>query len=253
MTDVFDPTKYSGSGMDELDSGSKMPQLKIIQELSPEKNKNKDEYIDGAEVGNVFFTPTHELVEVPITVLPVRMKALYAEWSPRSVGDGLIGLHDLNITQDPSYEKGRVKKYDEWLGKNELLMTHYWFMLAKIGDEFIEVILPMSKSQLKISRGMQETIRKFRYTGEHKDVVPPLFAQTFELSTEYLENDNGDGYYNWKLTNATALDFKNDGALLNAGAAAFEAAVAALPSPEPQKQLAAADTGDDETIDADVF
>lgn len=244
MSETFDITQHAGAGLEELDQGTRMPQLKIVQDMSPQKNKNKDEYIEGCEVGDIFFASTNEIVPQPVTLVPVRMKALYAEWSPRSVGDGLIALHDLDVTTRPEYEKGREKKYDEWLGSNELHMTHYWFFLAEINGEFTEVVLPMSKSQLKTSRKLQEDIRKFRYTGDHAKVVPPLFARTFKLTAEYEENANGDGYYNWKLAAPEVLDFTTDGALLNRASDAFKAAQAALPQADKPKALPSGDAID---------
>ena len=243
MSKTFDIAKHAGTGVDELDAGSKMPQLRIIQDMSPQKNKNKEEYVEGCDTGDIIFTVTDEILPSPVTIIPIRVKSLYVEWTPRSEGGGLVAIHDLSITTHPSYEKGRKDKpkYAEWLGSNELHMTHYWFFLAKINDEWVETMIPMAKSQLKTSRALQGAIQKFRYTEKYKVIAPPLFARTFELTSEYEENANGEGYYNWRIGNPTVLDFAADVATLERAAKAVDDAKASLPSPDapkPQPALA---------------
>lgn len=240
---AFDLTQTQGTGIEDLDQGGKMPNLRILQDMSPEVKKQKSEYIEGAEVGDIYFAGTEDIVSKPLNIIPLRMKALYTEWIPRDQGGGLNGIHPLTITSDSRYEKGRKAKYDEWLGENELLMTHYWFLLIEIDGEWTEAILPMTKSQLKVSRTLQGAIKKFRYAHD-KSIVPPIFANKIELKTVYEENANGDGYFNWHIGNFTTLDPEADEELLTRSHETGKNADAALPAPDAQAKpaLAVADS-----------
>lgn len=228
---AFDLTQTQVAGIEDLDQGGKMPNLRILQDLSPEVRKQKEEYIEGAEVGDIYFAGIEGLVKKPLEIIPLRMRALYTEWIPRDQGGGLEAIHPLTITADPRYEKGRKTKFDEWLGNNELLMTHYWFLLINVNGEWVEAILPMTKSQLRVSRALQSAIKKFRYP-DNTDIVPPIFANKILLDTVYEENSNGDGYFNWKIGDFTVLDPEADEALLTKAHETGKTADAALPEPE---------------------
>ncbi len=52
---AFDITKVSGQGMENLNTGSAMPFIRILQDLSPQIKKTKEEYVQGAESGDLFF------------------------------------------------------------------------------------------------------------------------------------------------------------------------------------------------------
>lgn len=232
----FDITANQGSGIEDLNQGGSMPLLRILQDLSPQVRKQKDEYIEGAESGDIYFAADECILGKSIEIIPIKMKPLYTEWTPRDQGGGLVGLHPLTITDDARYEQGRNARYDEWLGDNELLMTHYWFVRVLVNGEWVEALIAMTKSQLKISRDLQKKIKNFRYD-DHPDVQPNIFARKVVLESEYVENDNGDGYNNWKVGDFTVLDPSEDEALLVEANDLSKGAEQYLPAPEPQVAL----------------
>jgi len=227
----FDMNKYSGAGTEHLDESASMPLLKILQSLSPELNKQKDEYIPGAEVGDILYAPTQEVFKQPLTFVPVAIRTVYAEWKPRDAGGGLIAIHPLSIVSHPDYEQGRKGQYDEWLGSNELKKTTYILILFKKDEEWIHGMLALSNTGQRIARKFQQDIRKFRYTDERSAIVPAIFARTYTLASVYEENAKKEGYYNWKIDNPVVLDFEADEAILSLAVAEMETAQAALPSP----------------------
>lgn len=218
---AFDITKVSGQGTENLDTGSAMPFIRILQDLSPQLKKQKDEYIEGSEAGDLFFAKTKSVVAKPLSVIPVYTKSVYTEWIPRNKGGGYVATHPLTIVADSKYEKGRERQYDEWLGENELRFTTYWFVLAEINGVMEEAIIPFTSSQLRVSRRLISDINKFRYDGEHSTVVPPLYAQKWELSTVLETSKNGDDYYNFQFSNNVALDFEADEEVLTFAAAGY--------------------------------
>jgi len=211
---AFDITKVSGQGMENLDSGSSLPFVRILQDLSPQLKKQKDEYVPGAEAGNLFFAKSKSIVPTPTKIIPTYTSSVYTEWIPRNKGGGFVATHPLTVVSHKDYEKGRERQYDEWLGENELRFTTYWFIMMEINGVWEEGIIPFTSSQLRVSRKLTADINRFRYDGELSTVVPPLYAQTWEIDTVLETSKNGDDYYNFSFSNPVALDLEKDESLL---------------------------------------
>lgn len=208
---AYDISKVSGMGTENLDAGSALPFVRILQDLSPQLKSNKDEYVEGSKAGDLFFNKTKTVLANPLSIIPVYTKAVYTEWIPRNKGGGYVASHPLTI--DPSYQKGRERQYDEWLGENELRYTSYWFILAEIDGNWEEAIIPFTSSQLKVSRKLTADINRFRYE-QDKSIIPPLFAQKWQLSTVMETSKNNDDYWNFEISGNVVLDFESDEDLL---------------------------------------
>tara|TARA_A100001015_G_scaffold318341_1_gene437960 strand:+ start:9307 stop:10047 length:741 start_codon:yes stop_codon:yes gene_type:complete len=221
---AFDITKVSGQGTENLDSGSAMPFIRILQDLSPQLKKQKDEYVEGAEAGDLFFAKSKSTVQQPARIIPTYTASVYTEWVPRSQGGGYVATHPLSIVSHKDYEKGRDRQYDEWLGQNELRFTTYWFVMIEIDGTYEQAIIPFTSSQLRVSRKLTSDINRFKYDGEHSTIVPPLYAQSWEISTVLETSKNGDDYYNFSFSNPTVLDFEADEALLTQASETYSSA-----------------------------
>ena len=220
---AYDITKVAGMGTENLDAGSALPFIRILQDLSPQLKPNKDEYVEGSKAGDLFFNKTKTTLDNPVSIVPVYTRAMYTEWVPRKNGGGFVGSHPLYVVSNPLYEKGRERQYDEWLGDNELRYTSYWFVLIKIDDVWEEAIIPFTSSQLKVSRKLTSDINRFRYETDPK-IAPPLFAQKWELTTVMETNKNNDDYWNFEVKNPSALDFESDEDVLELAASSSQKA-----------------------------
>lgn len=227
---AFDITQMQGEGSDELDTGSTMPLIKIIQTLSPEVNPAHAEHekrkIEGATAGDIVFAPTEKILPQPITMLPLAQTSIYSEWRPQDSGGGFIAYHPLNIVSDSRYE--RVKN-EEFLGDNELLYTIYLLMLMKIGDEWVRGMLSAQKTQLSEIRDLNKNISRFRYE-DKPDMVPPIFARTMDVSS-YLRKKNQHSWFAWKIEPQRVLDLEADEELLMTAWNSRKEAVQDLPAP----------------------
>mgnify|MGYP000181144372 CR=1 FL=1 len=210
---AFDITTVAGQGTENLDSGSSLPFIRILQDLSPQLKPQKDEYVEGSKSGDLFFAKTQSVIEQPVEIIPCYTKSIYTEWIPRSKGGGFVGNHPLTIVSHADYEKGRERQYDEWLGENELKFTTYWFVLLKQGDTWEQAVIPFTSSQLRVSRKLTQDINRFRY--EDTSIAPPLFAQKWKLRSVLETSKNGDDYFNFEFVEPTVLDFEADEEILN--------------------------------------
>jgi len=243
----YDPTKHAGAGLDALDDSTKMPLLNIIQQMSPQLIDGDDKYIDGSKAGDVFFSPTGEIVEKPIKFVPIALRTVYVEWKPKTEGGGIVNMHPISIKgrADLGYKQGVKTQYDEWLGDNELKKTTYVMGHAEINGERTDVMLALAVTGQKVSRKLQDEIRKFRYDGDLADTPPPVFAREFDLTTIRETNSNDQSYFNWKFENPRVLDFTEDEALLETCGEKFEEAQTLLPSPQATEAQPALTAGDD--------
>jgi len=220
---AFDITTVAGQGTENLDTGGgSLPFIRILQDLSPQLKSQKDEYIEGSKAGDLMFAKTQSLLPQPVKIIPVYTKSIYTEWVPRSKGGGFKGNHALNIVNDSNYEKGRERQYDEWLGENELKFTTYWFVLMELDGKWEQAVIPFTSSQLRVSRKLTGDINKFRYSG--MDVTPPLYAQSWELSSVLETSKNGDDYFNFSFAEPKVLDFEADEAVLTLASDTYNSA-----------------------------
>ena len=220
---AFDITTVAGQGTENLDTGGgSLPFIRILQDLSPQLKSQKDEYIEGSKAGDLMFAKTQSLLPQPVKVIPVYTKSIYTEWVPRSKGGGFKGNHALSIVNDSNYEKGRERQYDEWLGENELKFTTYWFVLMELDGKCEQAVIPFTSSQLRVSRKLTGDINKFRYSG--MDVTPPLYAQSWELSSVLETSKNGDDYFNFSFAEPKVLDFEADEAVLTLASDTYNSA-----------------------------
>lgn len=210
---AFDITTVAGQGTENLDTGSSLPFIRILQDLSPQLKPQKDEYVEGSKSGDLFFAKTQSVIEQPVEIIPCYTKSIYTEWIPRSKGGGFVGNHPLTVVSNPNYEKGRERQYDEWLGENELKFTTYWFVLLKQGDSWEQAVIPFTSSQLRVSRKLTQDINRFRY--EDASIAPPLFAQKWKLQSVLETSKNGDDYFNFEFVEPNVLDFEADEEILN--------------------------------------
>lgn len=248
---AFDPTAAAGVGMDDLEASSKMPLLNIIQSNSPQLKATKDQFIDGSKAGDIFFGPTQEVVDQPIKFTPTAFKTIYVEWVPKDEGGGLVGMHPLSIVTHPDYEQGRKGKYDEWLDKNELKKTTYVLGLIELNGELTEAMIALAVTGQRVSRKLQDDIRKFRYSGDLEDVATFVASRSWSLTAEYEENAKEQGYYNFCFKNPEVLDFKADEVLLQAALDSAKKSKLSLPSPQAEPRPALP-SNDDDIVDADA-
>lgn len=129
-----------------------LPRIDVLQALSPQINKKKDEYIDGAEVGMLFNTLTGELYPEGIHITPVSFVKRFLVWVDRKQDSegGLRGVFDTAEEAEAFIQE----QEDE--SKLELVPTAEHLVLLDSGDE---VILSMAKSKMKVSRKFNSLVR----------------------------------------------------------------------------------------------
>lgn len=228
-----------GQGQEDIQQ-NQAPILKIFQRASAEVDETHKDHelkkVPGAKAGDIFFISEGKVFTEGVEVIPLAQETIYVEWRLKSQGGGIVAHHKQTIITNPAYRKGTGdNKYKEYLGENELKLTMYFFVLAKVNDEWKRAILPFASSNLALARGWGRKIRNFRYPGT-EDIKPPIFAQTWLLGTSLKRGDE-NSWYEFTLTENKTLDFKEDKDLLLLAANARQDATETLPQAQTQAQI----------------
>lgn len=165
-----------------------LPRLSIIQDLSPQRKKSEDAYIDGAEEGMIFNTASNKLFpNAKITVIPCFFRAEYVVWKDRNKGGGFGGAFQ---TEEQAREA--IKQLDDaqdW----DVSYTHQHFCIMVYPDHteaephLEDVVISMSRSQLKPSR---------KWNTMAQSAGGDRFSRAYTLSVVQDKSAKG-AFFNW--------------------------------------------------------
>lgn len=173
-----------------------IPRLSMIQGLSPQLRKNKAEYIEGSEEGMLFNTVTNELYPEPVIFVPVFFQLEWVVWKNRDAGGGFISAH---ATQDEAVktaaqhpDAGRTTDKGEPVIEVQDTAQHYGLLVdpSRPDAKAAEIVISMSKSQLKPSR---------QFNSQIKLAGGDRWERYYRLSAVTVQNAKGQDYQNWKV------------------------------------------------------
>ncbi len=225
-TDVMDDIlEFAGDGAVFESSEMQIPFLRVLQALSPQLNKKKPEFIEGASSGDVFNTVSNQYWdgEDGVTLIPCYQTTKYLEFTPRDQGGGFHGEIAAN---DPILQKTERQGAKEILPNgNELVKSdqHYSLVVDEDGT-FQPVVVDMKSTQLKVSRRWKTQIamQKIKHPKTGQMITPPVYATMWKLTTTEESNDQGS-WANYQIEKVDLV--KNRDLLLEAKA--FRESVAA--------------------------
>jgi hypothetical protein len=230
----------AGEGLEDVNHQDLLiPFVSILQKLSPQVNKRKTEFIEGAEPGMILETASSTLYdgeEDGIHVVPIKYQRRYTEFRPRDQGGGLVndyGDDDSILNRCTQGERGGYTTPDG----NDLIVSgnFYCFIMDESGG-YRRAVISMSGSQLKKSRRWNTLLMQERAETPTGDVfVPPAYYRVYHLTTVPEENDQGD-WFGWKIEKGDTLPeaYPNNAGLIRQEAKLFKKDVStnkALPAP----------------------
>lgn len=185
---------YAGMGMEHV--GAKdltIPRFKILQDLSPEVNKRKDTYVEGAEPGMIYNTGL-KTIHNEVVVVPCIYRRHHIEWLPNR--GGFVADHgedDSLLRQARPDEKRNMILPNG----NLIVETATWYCIEPATGN--QVVIPMSRTQLGPSRDWMTlaTAEKLDRPDGAGRYTPPLFYRTYALSTVLRERGE-DSWFVWR-------------------------------------------------------
>ena len=191
LDDIFD---YAGEGAAFDSSEMQIPFVRLLQALSPQLNKKKAEFIEGASAGDAFNNVTSQYWdgENGVTVIPCFQTTKYLEFVPRDMGGGYKGEIPAN---SPLLQQTTRSGSKEILPNgNELVKSDQHFCLIVEEDgSFQPAVIDMKSTQLKVAKrwNTQIQLQKVRNPKTGGLVTPALFATMWKLTTTEESNDQG--------------------------------------------------------------
>lgn len=171
-----------------------VPYLYVLQSNSPQVNADHSKYIKNAASGMWYLTNLEAVFdgrETGIEFIPCYFEALVTEWTPREQGGGLIASHDPGaeiLNKAKPNERGQLFLPNG----HQLIDTAYHYVLVKRPDTgaWIQAIMPLKSTALKVSRRMNSTIATTMIPGTNKQAPRWLYkwhgVTTRETKDQYV-------------------------------------------------------------------
>lgn len=186
--DMFKTDVDTMEGFEDI-SGNTMsiPFIRILQKLSPQLDKQKPEFIEGAEEGQFFNTVTKQVLGNSVECIVLKFEHIYIEWKPNR--GGFVGYHTVEnaerLAVDTTFGNWKTKDGNE-------LQENYVYMLLIAGHEQEgPVVLSLSSSAIKMARNWNRLM--VTHVMENGKKALPYYL-IWNLSTEYQKNDKGTWY-----------------------------------------------------------
>jgi hypothetical protein len=191
LDDIFD---YAGEGTAFDSSEMQIPFVRLLQPMSPQLNKKKPEYIEGASSSDIFNNVTSQYWdgEAGITVVPCYQTTKYLEFVPLEMGGGFRG--EIPATSNLLQQTSRSGAREMLPNGNELVKSDQHFCLIVEEDgSFQPAVIDMKSTMLKVSRRWKTQIAMQKVKNPKTGVLmtPPVFATMWRLYATEETNDKG--------------------------------------------------------------
>lgn len=191
--------KNAGKGVSTAMEDNVVPLVYILQALSPQVQRKKEEYIDGAEAGMIWFRGTKDVVagDEGIPVVLCHWSKSWIEWLPDR--GGYVGRHperpeNASLITDSQNPK---KKFWQLPNKNTVVETREHVVLVlDIFDRPTPFVIPMSGSNHQASKEWMSAANRKIIPGT--DLKAPLFGYIYRMKLKFRTNDQGD-WFMWDI------------------------------------------------------
>jgi hypothetical protein len=187
------------TGFEQMDVSTKsVPFLRIAQDLTPQRKKERAEYIDGLDVGMYFNTITRKIVAKPFRCIVLAFEHMYIEWKPNR--EGFVERHSIaNATRlalDPT-KFGKWYRKDTGDGKDvntmNVLQETYTYALIIEGHEAEgPIILSLASGSMKTAKAWNRLMTT--HILDDGSLAKPYYL-VWSMDTEYVPAKQGKSDY----------------------------------------------------------
>lgn len=236
---AMDFSDDAGKGFENLRQDDlSIPFLTIIQAMSPELNKQKPEYIQGARAGMIIDSVSNKILgsdESPLQFIPCAYRKSFVEWRARESGGGMVKIHDNDTILNECTRND--KNQDVLKNGNVIVTTGYMIGLYLVDDDYTRCMISFTSTQLKKVRQWLSIMTAMKMNGKNGKYTPPMYSHIYDISTVPESNNKGT-WYGWKIV----LNRQLDQQALLAPARDMQATNTRLALPAPKDVEAETDT-----------
>ena len=201
----LDMSQYAGAGLENTDRESfAIPFLAIAQKMSPQVDKDTDQYVEGLEVGDLFLTATNEIFkdEDGVDVVFCGFRRVFLRWAPRDEGGGFKGELAPNAVT-AMRANGEVQEVDGKLFADDGDLIRdtriHYVMVIRPDGSYTPAVVSLASTQIKKSKMLLTQLKTYVAKGPKGNFTPPTFAHVFHVETVAEQNDQGS-WRGWKFT-----------------------------------------------------
>lgn len=209
---AFMDEKYAGGkGVSTAQEDNLVPLIYILQPLSPQVDKKKPSFIEGAEPGSIWLRNAAKPIvggDEGIIFQPCFFDKDWVEWIPRDNGGGFVARHRELPKNAERIEDERNPNRVRYVIKetgNEIIETRYHIGYVISADGPLPYVIPMSSSGHTVSRGwmMKMNSKKIGAKKAHS------FTYLYRLTTVQRTNKAGT-WYTWDVQDAGWVQKEED-------------------------------------------
>lgn len=195
MNKMFENFEGDTGGFEDMTKDTEsIPFVRLLQELSPQCRKTKEEYMEEAAPGMLFNSITGRLYPSPLRFVVGKFERYYLEWKPKR--GGLAGVHAVDVIEkrigrDLINDEG-FKIVDPTTG-NEFADTYVYYVLF---PDFIEdgvCLFSMSSSFLKEAKKLNRNLRSTVIPGTTRRALPFFMIWNYGVKTMQKDEDQWFG------------------------------------------------------------
>lgn len=201
----IDMSNDSGAGLENADRDSfAIPFLAIIQKMSPQVDKDTDQYVEGVEVGDLMLTTTGQVFkdEDGCDIIFCGFRRVFLRWAPKDEGGGFKGELSVDAVVRGRTTGEFVEKENKLFANNGDVIRdtriHYVLVLTESGP--VQAVLSTASTQIKKSKLLLTQIQSYTAKDSNgKAFNPPMFGHVFHAETVAESNDKGS-WRGWKFS-----------------------------------------------------
>lgn len=203
----------AGKGVSTDQADNLVPLIYVLQPLSPQVDRQAPEYIEGAEVGQIWLKNAAKELTTDILVQPVRFWKDWGEWVPRDAGGGFVARHpsrpatakdvehyngqivdgeDVPDVTDAVFTVDPVNRQKVWKrpNGNDLVQARNHAVYVHADGAMLPYIIPLKGTGHAVSKGWMGKMMSKTAGGK----LLPSFACLYRLTTRQRQNKRGKWY-----------------------------------------------------------
>ena len=171
-----------------------IPRIVVLQGLSPQLNKNKPEYIEGASNGDFCDVATGSIWKADLELIPCHFAVVHLEWGARDSGKGLVANHGTDALKARKHAKQNER--GQWItDEGNIIADTATFYCLNMSDGGQRCFVPMSSTALKDARLWMTTMAKLKLEDGRQ---APIYSRSWIANTTSKSNAKGD-WNGWKF------------------------------------------------------